>query len=408
MCEICKNREHQPEVKFDKKYRLADFFDSWWDIYVQSPKEFIQEEQYKAVNAIRTCRTAALGVDIYACPTCGEISEVYHSCKNRFCPTCSWKDTVKWADRIKKQMLNLPHRHVVFTLPHALNPLIKKNGSRLYNELMRVTADVLKDWIGAKYNLKIGVISVLHTFGEVKNFHPHIHMIVSWGGIDMSTGQLTVIKSDYLKYDFLQTKFRCKFEDELIRHFDNGDLEHGFKDRIAFMKFIKQINKKQWVVHLEAPMEIPSTVIRYIGRYSKRACLSEYKITLIEGENIRFRYKDYKTLDFYGKPIEKELELHYTDFFPRLLQHVPLAYFRIVRYYGLYATKVHIPKMYLYYDTSRESEEANDYEDPQYCQHCKVEKIYQFTEINKRKKEWFYKSKSIEPNWNFVYKRNIA
>jgi hypothetical protein len=149
---MCNHKtETNPEKLFpEKKYRLADFFDSYWDIYTKSPKEFIQPEQYKAVNAIRVCRTAALGVDIYACPDCGDITEVYHSCKNRFCPTCSWKDTVKWAERVKSQMLNLPHRHVVFTLPHSLNHLIKINGKHLLNILMRTSADTFKDWISHK------------------------------------------------------------------------------------------------------------------------------------------------------------------------------------------------------------------------------------------------------------------
>ena len=99
----------------------------------------IRPEQYKAVNAIRVCRTAALGVDTYVCPECGEVSEIYHSCKNRFCPTCSWRDTMLWAERVKKQMLNIPHRHVVMTLPHLLNPLIKRNGKELLNVLMKTS-----------------------------------------------------------------------------------------------------------------------------------------------------------------------------------------------------------------------------------------------------------------------------
>jgi hypothetical protein len=109
-----------------RKYRLADFFDTWWDEYAKSPTEYIQPEQYKAVNAIRVCRTAALGIDIYTCPGCGDTTGIYHNCRNRFCPTCSWQDTVRWAERVKGQMPNLPHRHAVFTLPHHLIPLIKE------------------------------------------------------------------------------------------------------------------------------------------------------------------------------------------------------------------------------------------------------------------------------------------
>ena len=103
-----------------KKYRLSDFFNRWWDEYAQHPAGYITPEQYKAVNAIRVCRTAALGIDTYACPDCGEVLEISHSCKNRFCPSCGWRDTLKWAARMKDKLLRVPHRHEVMTLPHIL------------------------------------------------------------------------------------------------------------------------------------------------------------------------------------------------------------------------------------------------------------------------------------------------
>jgi hypothetical protein len=378
----------------DKKYRLADFFNQWWDIYKQSPKEPIFEEQYKAVNAMRVCRTAALGIDYYACPDCGEVTKVYHSCKNRFCPTCSWQDTLKWADRIKSQMMDLPHRHIVMTLPHQLNNLIKNNKNTLLSVLMRVAADTFKDWMKHKHNIKPGIISVLHTFGETKEFHVHVHMIVSWGGINNKTSALQPIKGEYVNYDFLKKKFRCKFEDELICLFDAHTLQHHFADRSEFLGFVKHINQKKWIIHLEDPMDIPTQVVRYIGRYSKRACLSEYKITRIEGENISFRYKDYKTKDRNNKPIEREMELNYRDFFPRLLQHVPLKYFRIVRYYGLYSNRADIPEEYLYKET--DEQETNTQENwevlqlektgknPLICSDCQIRKVYLYTKLKSR------------------------
>ena len=162
----------------------------------------------------------------------------------------------------------------------------------------------------------------------------------------------------------------------------------------CFMKV--RILQKRWVIHLEPPMEIPTQVIRYIGRYSKRACLSEYKITKMEGETISFRYKDYKNKDFNNKPIERELELHYRDFFPRLLQHVPLKNFRLVRYYGLYSNRCTIPKEY-FYTEEKELESVNEdhpeslsaetnEENPLICSHCNTRKVYLHTTIKNRKK----------------------
>lgn len=395
---MCLHQKHT-EVKTaigQDKYRLANFFDKWWDIYKKNPKHFITPEQYKAVNAMRLCRTEALGVDHYACPECGEITKIYHSCKNRFCPTCSWMDTVKWADRLKNQMMDLPHRHTVMTLPHKLNKLIKENNDKLLSALMRTSADTMKEWIREKHNLNPGVISVLHTFGETKEYHVHTHMIVSWGGINKKDNSLQTIKGEYVNYDFLKNKFRRKFENEIITLYNNGNLIHNFLDRKDFRRFIKSLNTQKWIIHLEPPMQIPTEVIRYIGRYSKRACLSEYKITKMEGENIAFRYKDYKTKDRYKKPIERELELNYRDFFPRLLQHVPLRYFRLVRYYGVYANRCKIPQQYLYSETNeKETEESGGWEklqeeitgeNPLICSYCQKRKVYIYTSIRFNKK----------------------
>lgn len=333
---------------FEKRYKLSDFYNMYWDEYCKHPTEFIEPWQYKAVNAIRTCQTAFLGIDYYSCPDCGEITKKYHSCKHRFCPTCSWRDTLKWADTQVNKMMNVKHRHAVFTLPHDLHPLIKKNKKAIYNILMRVSSDTFKDWIRHKFGISCGVISVLHTFGETKEMHIHIHMIVSWGGEDIKTGELREIQQEYVKFDFLKDKFRCKFEDELILLFDKKKLSHNFKDRQEFMEYIKRLNRRGWILHIEPPMQSPREVVAYIGRYSKRACLSEYKITLIDGEFITFKYRDYKDRDQHKRPKEKELTLHYTEFFPRLLQHVPLPNFRIVRYYGKYNQKSTIKEEYLY------------------------------------------------------------
>jgi hypothetical protein len=385
--------------KRDKTYRLAEFFELNWDAYVESPTTYIHKEQYKAVAAIRACRTEALGVDHYVCCECGDITQVYHSCKNRFCPTCSWKDTLQWADKIKDQMLDIPHRHVVFTLPHNLNDFIEENKALLLDILFKTAADAIKDWMQYKYKLTPGIISVLHTFGEKKDLHPHIHMILSWGGIN-NNYWVEQIEGEYINYEFIQTKFRCKFEDKLVELFDRKALINNFKDKIDFLRFLKKTNEKQWRIHFEPAMTIPSQVVRYIGRYSKRACISEYKITNIEGENISFNYKDYKNLDFYGKPIVKELTLNYREFFPRLLQHVPLPYFRLVRYYGAYAarTKAILNRKQAECKTELKPivEEGELYEmpvNPKICKYCNVEKKYLYSTFTNKAGERIFMSR---------------
>jgi hypothetical protein len=349
---------------------------------------FIQPEQYKAVAALRACRTAALGIDYYSCPECGDTTEVYHNCKNRFCPTCSWSDTVRWAEKIKRNMLNMPHRHVVFTIPHKLIPLIKRNEFVLLNMQMQVSAQTLKDWMDNMYGLRCGIISVLHTAGELKTFHSHVHMILSWGGID-KTGVIQQIKGPFIKYETISDDFRKAYEARLTELYDSGELQHDFRNKMEFLHFLRQINEKNWIIHFEEPMETPEAVIRYIGRYSKRACLSEYKITQMEGEIIGFNYKDYKNKDYYGRPIEKERVLTYREFFALLLQHVPLPYFRLVRYYGIYSNKGHLPREYF----SQEEEppinwvsqqESETGENPMVCKRCKIDKVYIYTTLQRK------------------------
>lgn len=371
----------------EKKYRLADYFNRWWDEYAKHPAEYITPEQYKAANAIRVCRTAALGIDTYACPECGEVREIYHSCKNRFCPTCGWRDTLKWAARMKDKLLRVPHRHVVMTLPHVLLDLVKRNKKEMLNIMMRTSAEALKIWMMKAFGLKVGVIAVLHTYGETKQYHVHTHMILSWGGID-GNGRIVVPEKSKVNDAFIRSIFKHTFDKALIELFDNRKLKHDFRNRMEFMSFIKHVvNKKQWIVHLEPPLEMPEQVIQYIGRYSKRACLSEYKITAMEDENITFRYRDYQNSPDRRNPLEKELTLHYREFFPRLMQHVPLHYFRIVRYYGFYSNKGNLPGEYFGRDENvmqNAPAEESDYENPFFCECCQRARIYVHTIITRR------------------------
>jgi hypothetical protein len=412
MCECAIHTTQKHDWFGEKKYRLATFFDSWWDEYCKHPKHFIQPEQYKAVRDIRSCRTAALGVDIYTCPRCGDITEVYHSCKNRFCPTCSWNDTVKWAEKVKGNMLNIPHRHVVFTIPHQLNFLILRNKFKLLNTLMQTSAETLKNWMNYKFDLQPGIISVLHTFGEQKENHFHTHMILSWGGIDKNR-TIQQIKGQYVDYDYIKSKFRGIFEKRLIDFYDSGKLDHEFKNIIEFKRFIKRVNEKNWNIHFEDPMETPADVIRYIGRYSKRACLSEYKITRIENELITFKYKDNKNRDFNGKPIEKELELNYHDFFPLLLQHVPLPSFRLVRYYGIYSNRGHLPKELFSgaNDVSinwRELQQSETGQDPLLCKKCNVIKTYSHSIAESKDGNYIYYRLGLNPDPHATFFQKVA
>jgi hypothetical protein len=382
---------HTKEKTFEKKFSLAQFFNDHWDSYIAAPKYYVTKDQLKAVNAIRTCRTDKLGKDVYACKDCGSVVEIYHNCKNRFCSNCSWSDTLKWADSIYKKLLNIPHRHVVMTLPHALNSLIRKNLRFFEGILISAACNTIKEHIINLYGFYPGVIGVLHTFGEKKNLHLHVHMIASWGGMTKDKEQLKQIPvNNYVDYIDLKEIFRKKIVAAIIDSYHNGDLIHDFLNDLEFFNFIKGLNQKHWIIHLEPPMIVPEQVIRYIGRYSKRACLSEHKITNIEGDYISFQYKDYKEKDLNGKPVIKELTLHYRDFFPLLLQHVPLKNFRLVRYYGSYATKTKIDKRFSDKPAPGDSgQKVIEFTSAKVCELCKGEMQYIETEATKGTVQWY-------------------
>ena len=319
---------------------------------------------------------------------------------------------MRWAEKIKGNMLNIPHRHVVFTIPHQLNFLIIRNKFILLNTLMQTSAEALKDWMNYKYDLQPGIISVLHTAGEQKENHFHTHMILSWGGVDKNR-TVQQIKGKYVNYDYLKSKFRGIFEKRLIDFFDTGKLDHDFKNIIEFKRFIKRVNGKNWIIHFEDPMETPADVIRYIGRYSKRACLGERKITRMENELIAFKYKDNKNKDIKGKPIERELVLNYRDFFALLLQHVPLPSFRLVRYYGIYSNRGHLPKELFSGSDDvainwRELQQSETGKDPLLCKKCNVIKTYSHSVAQSNNGTYIYYRLGLNPDPHATFFQKVA
>ena len=141
------------------------------------------------------------------------------------------------------------------------------------------------------------------------------------------------LENPYINYNQLKDVFK-RYLKRIRKLYCKNELNHRFENEIAFNRFMEKLDNHKWILHLEPPMKIRTQVITYIGRYSKRACISEYKITDIDGEYISFRHKDYKEKNAQGKIVKKILKLHYNEFFPLLLQHVPIPYFRLVRYYG--------------------------------------------------------------------------
>jgi len=328
--------------------RLAEILDAHWDEYVHKGGRFIPPHVFKAANQIRACRTPKLGTDVYQCPKCGTTKFVYHSCKNRFCPRCGQYETDHWAATILSQLPKLRHHHVVFTLPAQLRPLAKANPEIVHTLLFHTSAEVIKEWFAEKHHAIPGMISVLQTAGSDLHYHPHIHMIVSAGGL--KGDRWFELAGDYLvNHKYLQKKFRWRFLKELVAAYDQGRLQlpgglANLQARCEFMRLVKKLHSVEWVVSVQPPLTDPENIVRYVGRYTRRACLSEYRIISFAEGIITFECKDYITAKG-DKPGTKSVSLHYREFFDRLFQHVPLPSFRMVRYYGLYAHFKDLPPL---------------------------------------------------------------
>lgn len=330
------------------KIHLADILRTHWDAYVHQGGRYIPPHVFKAANQIMACRTPKLGTDVYQCSQCGTTKFVYHSCKNRFCPRCGQYETDQWAATILSQLPALKHHHVVFTLPAQLRALAKANPELLYTLLFHTSAAVIKAWFAEKHHTIPGIISVLQTAGSDLHYNPHLHTIVSGGGLKGE--QWFELRGDYLVNEkYLAKKFRWRFLNQLVAAYDQGRLQlpgelATLQERREFMRLVKKLHSVEWVVSVQPPLADPENIVRYVGRYTRRACLSEYRLVRFAEGIITFECKDHANAAD-GKPGLKTISLPYPEFFDRLFQHVPLPGFRMVRYYGLYGHLKDLPPM---------------------------------------------------------------
>ena len=336
-----------------KKIRLQSILDKYWEAYISHPdrRHYFTDHELKSVLHIRACRTVRLGHFLLACDSCGEIKRLHRSCKNRFCPQCGVVETASWANNLLFKLVNMYHHHVVLTLPAGLRGLAKRNKDVLYNLLFRVSSRVIKNWFVAKHGLSCGIVSVLHSSGSDLKYHPHVHLLVSAGGFDDS-GDLQKLGGSYLmRHTHLSKMFRWTFQNELLKSFESGslDLEVTDSNRIELKSLFARLNDQKWVVSIQEGLKDASSIVKYVGRYTKRACISEYKLLSYADDHIEFLYNDYKNSKRGEKPKVGKIRLHYVEFLDRLLSHVPHKGFRMVRYYGIYSSALinKIPKKYL-------------------------------------------------------------
>lgn len=275
--------------------------------------------QQKTLRAIRDCRTAALGGHVDACEECGTVHISYNSCRNRHCPKCQGHKREEWIYKREGELLPCTYYHVVFTLPQELNPLALHEPKLVYNALFASAWKTLEQF-GRQAGLQMGMVCVLHTWGQNLSLHPHLHCIVPGGGVDEKGRWKKQLRSN--KYLFpvkaLSKVFRAKYVSYLR---ENGNVDKALTESFF---------KKEWVVYAKKPFGGPKQVIEYLGRYTHKVAISNHRIEKVTEEKTFFQYKDYKDG---GK--KKLMDLDNKEFVRRFSMHILPERFIRIRHYGI-------------------------------------------------------------------------
>ena len=313
------------------KYTIQDIFKTYGPEYIKYHK--LSKEQWKVYNAIISCGTKELGYHICTCEDCGEEYFGYNSCRNRHCPMCQSYAREKWIQKESSYLLDSKYFHIITTVPYELNDIFMYNKKICYNILFKATSEAILElsddpkWLGAK----VGITSILHTWGQTMEFHPHIHSIVTGGGL--KNNKWISCDKDYLfKVQVLGSLFRGKFLYYIKHEFDN--LNTDFKDLKSFNKFIEPLYNKTWITYIEPPKGKPENVVEYVGRYSFRVAISNERIKNIENNKVTFEYKDYK-----DNSKIKIMTISCEEFIRRFLLHVLPDKFTKIKHYGLLSNR---------------------------------------------------------------------
>ena len=259
-------------------------------------------QQLKAFRALQNCRTAVLGGHLDACPQCGFQAISYNSCRNRHCPKCQAQARERWLATREQELLPTSYFHVVFTVPHELNLLALDNPRQFYDLLFTATAATLLEIAADPKHLgaEIGILSILHTWGQNLLAHPHIHCVIPAGGIspDHSRWVHPRYPGFFLPVKVLSRVFRGKIIAGLKRLYRRKQLRcagpsAALADDKQFRELLRRLHLQDWVVYAKPALGGPRQVLRYLGRYTHRVAISNHRLLSFDGERVTFRWKDY-------------------------------------------------------------------------------------------------------------------
>jgi hypothetical protein len=295
------------------------------------------------MSAIEACRTEALGGHVAGCAKCGHHHIAYNSCKNRHCPKCQGPAARDWMEARAEDLLPVEYFHVVFTLPAAIAQIAYWNKKAVYGLLFKASAETVMT-IAAdpkRMGAKVGLTSVLHTWGSAMTHHPHIHMIVPGGGLSPDGTKWVACKPGFfLHVRVLSRLFRRLFLDGLLALHGAGELAfYGDLERLvqadAFAAWLAPFRKSEWVVYSKPPFGGPEAVLAYLSRYTHCVAISNHRLVSADADTVAFRWKDYRIKN---GDRQKVMRLATPEFIRRFLIHVLPDGFHRIRHYGLLAS----------------------------------------------------------------------
>lgn len=302
-----------------------------WDILYQYGEQYIRDnpvspQQKGVIRLLSACGTSLMGNHFQRCDNCGHLEVSSNSCRNRHCPSCQQKDKLQWLNKRMEELLPLGYYHLVFTLPHGLNPLCLANKSLLYDILFKAVSQTLTELARDTKHLgaDIGLITMLHTWGQNMMEHPHLHCIMPAGGLSFDRKHWIhpSKKNDFfIHVKVLSGKFQGKFLDMLKQAYFDGKIEfkgklRGIAGKKQFSRFIDSLYQKKWVVNIQKPFGKPEKVLEYLSRYVFRIAITDRRIIQVKNGKVLFSWKDYRSGRF------RKMSLDINEFIRRFLLHV--------------------------------------------------------------------------------------
>ena len=322
---------------------VADIFRSHGPAWRKANAGHVSLGQLKVMSAIESCRTAALGGHVARCEDCSHTVIAYNSCRNRHCPKCQGAAAKQWLAERQAELLPVPYYHIVFTMPAAIADIAYQNKAVVYDLLFKASAETMLTIAGDPKHLgaRIGITSVLHTWGSALTHHPHVHMIVPGGGISLDGSRWVSCRSRFfLPWLVLAKLFRrLMLEKLLAAHAANqlqffGQHSH-LAERAAFTAFLAPRRLTKWYVYGKRPFGGPKAVLAYLSRYTHRVAISNSRLVNCDRNGVVFKYKDYRAD---GHARHKRMTLATGEFIRRFLIHVLPKGFHRIRHYGLFTS----------------------------------------------------------------------